>query len=186
MPATKPVSKGKEFKATLEHGQSRLNWVIARIPFDVAKTWGARGQIKVKGEINGVPFRTSLFPTGEGSHVLLVNKRMQAGAKAGVGSVARFRLEPDLEPREITVPAELERIFSQERTLQRWFHDLNYSTRKYLVDSVTHAKSAEVRQRRAEQLAELLLATMEAERDPPPILRAAFARDPARRKVGIA
>ena len=89
MAATKAAIGAKEFKSTLERGHSRLNWVIVRIPFDVGKTWGARGQMKVKGEINGFAFRTSLFPTGKGDHVLLVNKRMQTGARAGAGSVAR-------------------------------------------------------------------------------------------------
>src|SRR3979409_160623 len=87
-PAAKP--KTKSFQAILERGASRLNWVIVRIPFDVQKIWGTRGMLRVKGNINGFDFRTSLFPTGTGGHVLLVNKRMQAGAHAGAGSQASF------------------------------------------------------------------------------------------------
>ena len=52
----------KTFRAALERIQSRLGWTIIRIPFDVAKVWGTRGQLRVKGEINGFAFRTSLFP----------------------------------------------------------------------------------------------------------------------------
>ena len=81
--------------------------MIIRIPFDVAKTWGRRGQLKVKGEVNGFAFRTSLFPTGKGDHIMIVNKGMQAGARAYLGMVAAFRLEPDTEERVITVPVEL-------------------------------------------------------------------------------
>jgi len=76
----------RAFRAILERSQSRLNWVIVRIPFDVAQVWGKRGSLRVKGEINEFTFTTSLFPTGDGKHVLLVNKKMQAGAKAGPGS----------------------------------------------------------------------------------------------------
>src|SRR5207248_220596 len=90
-----PEQIAKSFRATLERTRSRLNWVIARIPFDVSKIWETRGQIKVKGDINGFAFRTSLFPTGDGHHVLLVNKRMQTGGKVTLGGVAKFRLEPD-------------------------------------------------------------------------------------------
>jgi hypothetical protein len=97
-------SAARSFRATLEHDGTRLKWVIVHIPLDVAKVWGSRGRLKVKGEINGFAFRTSLFPTGQGGHTLLINKRMQAGAKAGVGSVAQFRLEPDTEKRVVTVP----------------------------------------------------------------------------------
>jgi uncharacterized protein YdeI (YjbR/CyaY-like superfamily) len=168
----------KSFRATLERPQSRLNWVIARIPFDVSRVWGTRGQLRVTGSINGFPFRTSLFPTGSGDHVLLVNKRMQSGAKAGVGMTAQFRLEPDTEERVVTVPAELKRALAEDRALRRWFDQLNYSTRKYLSSLVSDAKSAEARARRADQTAELLLATMEAERELPPILRSAFAAHP--------
>src|SRR5205085_3009235 len=116
---------------------SRLNWVIVRIPFDAAKLWGRRGQLRVKGEINGFAFRTSLFPTGTGQHVLLVNKRMQAGAKVRAGGTARFRLEPDTEERTVTVPPELRDAISEDRALVRWFGRLSYSMRKWIVDWVT-------------------------------------------------
>jgi len=173
----------KTFKATLEADGTPLNWVIARIPFDVAKVWGSRGRMKVKGDINGFPFRTSLFPTGEGKHYLLVNKRMQKGAGASVGKAAQVRLEPDTEERIIIVPEELERAMSEDRSLRRWFDRLTYSTRKYLTDQVTAVKGAAARNRRADQIAERLLATKEAERDPPPILQSVLARD-ARAREG--
>ena len=157
---------------------SNLGWVIVRIPLDVPKVWGTRGMLKVKGDINGFAFRTSLFPTGKGYHYLLVNKRMQAGAGARPGMVARFHLQPDTEKRVAVVPRELQRILNEERSFRRWFEQLNYSTRKWITDWVTQVKSPEARGRRAEQVAEQLLATREAERELPPILKLAFARDP--------
>ena len=175
-PKSKPVAKS--FKATLERMPSNLGWVIARIPLDVPKTWGTRGMLKVKGEINGFAFRTSLFPTGKGYHYLLVNKRMQAGAHAAPGTVAQFRLEPDTEKRVAAVPRELLCILNEERSFRRWFDQLNYSIRKWLSDWITQVKSAEARVRRAEQVAEQLMATMEAEQELPPVLKLAFARDP--------
>lgn len=175
-PAPKPIAKS--FKATLERMASNLGWVIVRIPLDVPKVWGTRGMLKVKGEINGFAFRTSLFPTGKGFHYLLVNKRMQAGAGARPGDIAQFRLEPDTEKRTATVPPELQRILNQEGSLRRWFDQLNYSTRKWICDLVTQVKSSESRLRRAERVAEQLMSTMEAERELPPILKLALARDP--------
>jgi uncharacterized protein YdeI (YjbR/CyaY-like superfamily) len=175
-PKPKPIAKS--FKAALERMPSNLGWVIIRIPLDVPKVWGTRGMLKVKGEINGFAFRTSLFPTGKGYHYLLVNKRMQAGAGARPGTVAHFRLEPDTEIRVATVPAELHRILNEDRSFRRWFDQLNYSTRKWIADSITQLKTSEARVRRAEQVAEQLLSTMEAEQELPPILKLAFARDP--------
>jgi hypothetical protein len=168
----------KSFEARLERMRSRLNWVIVPVPFDAASVWGLRGQIKVKGEINGFAFRTSLFPTGHGQHYLLVNKRMQKGGGTTEGRVARFRLEVDLEERKVAVPNELDRILKQDRTLRRWYDELNHSTRNDIAKWTAEPKSAEARMRRAEQIAERMLSVMESERELPPILQLAFARDP--------
>ena len=167
----------QSFEAPLEHGDRRLGWIITRIPFEVEKLWGTKGLLKVKGSINGFAFRTSLFPTGGGHHILLVNKRMQAGAKAAVGAVARFRLEPDTEERTVATPAELSEALAEDRALRRWYDRLSYSIRKEIADWILGVKSAEARERRAAQMAERLFATMEAERKLPGFIRTAFARD---------
>jgi uncharacterized protein YdeI (YjbR/CyaY-like superfamily) len=177
-PQPKPRRVAKSFTAALERMASNLGWVIARIPLDVPKVWGTRGMLKVQGEINGFAFRTSLFPTGKGYHYLLVNKRMQAGANAAPGDTAQFRLEPDTAERKAVVPAELHRALSEDRSLRRWYDKLNYSIRKWIGDWISQPKSPSARVRRSEQIAERLLATMDAERQWPPILKAAFARDP--------
>jgi uncharacterized protein YdeI (YjbR/CyaY-like superfamily) len=175
---SKPKPVAKSFKAPLERMASNLGWVIVRVPLDVPKVWGVRGMLKVRGEINGFEFRTSLFPTGKGYHYLLVNKRMQAGACVAAGSTAQFRLEPDLEKRVVTVPPELQRILNEERAFRRWFDQLGHSIRKWICDWITQVKSPEARMRRAEQAAEQLMSTMESERELPPVLKLAFARDP--------
>ena len=172
----------KRFDARLERLRSRLNWIIIRIPFDADQAWGLRGQIKVKGEINGFAFRTSLFPTREGWHFLLVNKRMQKGARAVEGSVARFQMELDSEERTVTIPDELKRILNEDRSLRRWYDGLNHSTRSDIAKWTTEPKSGEARIRRVEQIAERLLNVMEAEQELPPILQVAFARHPRARE----
>jgi uncharacterized protein YdeI (YjbR/CyaY-like superfamily) len=135
----------------------------------------------VKGEINGFPFRTSLFPTREGRHFLLVNKRMQKGGHASIGTTALVRLEPDTEERTVEIPAELKRLLAGETGLLRWFEKLNYSTRKWVIETIGDVKSVEARRRRADRVAELLFSTMEAERELPPVMQQAFARNPRAR-----
>jgi uncharacterized protein YdeI (YjbR/CyaY-like superfamily) len=171
----KPASR--IFQATLERIDSPLKWVMVRVPFDAAKVWGKRGHLKVKGEINGFAFRTSLFPDGNGGHRLLVNKQMQRGAKAAPGMSARFRLAPDSAVRVVTMPAELHRALSQVRSLRRWFDDLNRSVQNEICKVIAQAKSPAVRLRRAERMAECLLATMEAEHELPPAFQIALAQN---------
>jgi uncharacterized protein YdeI (YjbR/CyaY-like superfamily) len=168
----KPTAK--VFQATLERINSPLKWVMVRMPFAAGKTWGKRGQLKVKGEINGFAFRSSLFPDGNGGHRLLVNKQMQRGAKAAPGMAAKFRLEPDNEIRVVTVPDELKRAISGDPALRRWFDALSPSARNYICKTISQPKSSEARERRAEQMAERLLAAKEAEYELPPVLLLAF------------
>jgi len=179
MPTPRPTTK--TFEAILERSGDRLNWTIIRIPFDAAKLWGKRGQLRVKGEINGFPFRSALFPTGQGSHVLMVNKKMQAGGKAVPGNKAKFRLEPDIRPREIKLPEELLRMLRQSKQLQKYFDSLNFSMRRYIAFMVAEGRHAETRRRRAEQIAEWLMEAMEAERDLPPLIHVALQRNPKAR-----
>lgn len=174
----KPKLVTKTFEAVLERGGNRLNWTIIRVPLNVAKVWGVRGQLKVKGEINGFAFRTSLFPDGKDAHILMVNKKMQAGSGAARGSKARFRLEPDTAPREVSPPAELLSALRQSKMLQKFYQSLNYSSRHEIAKLVAGGKHAETRRRRSEQIAERLLLVMEGERDLPPVLQVAFQRNP--------
>ncbi len=177
------ASKPKTFKAVLEPDGTSLKWVVARIPFDVEKTWPERRRLRVRGEIEGFAFRTSLFPDPRGQgHILLVNKKMQAAAGAGVGAAASITLEPDLEEREAVIPPELAKALKGDRRLPKWFAGLSYSMRKAVGDWVLEPKGPEARQKRAEQMAERLLLTLEGETELPPVLHAAFLRQPLARK----
>jgi uncharacterized protein YdeI (YjbR/CyaY-like superfamily) len=176
------ISAAKSFTAVLEPMQNGLGWVGARVPFDIAKAWPARKGVRVRGEIEGFPFRTSLFggAGGEG-HFLAVNRKMQAAAKATVGSKVRISLEPDLEKRVAEVPAELARALKGDRRLRKWFDGLNDYTRRMIGAMVLDAKGAESRKQRAERMAEWLLLALEGEIETPPILKAAFQRQPLAR-----
>ena len=170
--------------------QSGLGWVIARIPFDVAKAWRVRKGLRVrgrilpsKGESEGLAFRSSLFAYADGQgHFLLVNTKMQASAKAGVGSSVRIQLEPDLEERAAVVPPELAQALKGDRRLRGWFEGLSPSVRRDIGQWVSQPKTAATRELRAERMAERLLLTLEGETELPPILHAAFLRQPQARR----
>ena len=176
-----PKAAIRKFDAYLERGGDRLNWTIVRVPVDVAKVWGVRGQLKVMGQINGFEFRTSLFPTGKGDHILMVNKKMQAGGKVQLAMKAHFVIQPDLAPRKVEISEDLSRALQQSKRLTRFFDSFNYSMRQYMAKWVSEGKKAETRQRRAEELAERLMLTMEAEHELPPVLQVELNRNPRAR-----
>jgi uncharacterized protein YdeI (YjbR/CyaY-like superfamily) len=169
----------KSFTALLEPDGTELRWVIARVPFEIASAWPVRNGRRVRGEIEGFPFRTSLFPDPRGKgQVLLVNKKMQAGAKARAGARVRITLEPDMEERPAAIPEELAAILDGDRKLKKWFEAMSPSMRREIGKWTDEPKGAEARQKRAEKIAERMLLAMEGEEEPPPILRAAFQRQP--------
>ena len=94
----------RSFEAKLEAGGEGDAWVLITIPFDVAAAFGSAGRVSVHGDINGVPFASSLYPRGDGAHQLMVNKTMQKAARAGPGDIAVVHLaagdgpEPALAP----------------------------------------------------------------------------------------
>ncbi|HEV7676140.1 MAG TPA: YdeI/OmpD-associated family protein [Candidatus Angelobacter sp.] len=181
MPATKPVSR--TFKAVLERTDNRLGWVIARIPFDAAKVWGKRGQLRIQGEINGFVFSTSLFPTGEGRHFLIVNKKMLSGGKTAPGLTAEFRLQPDTTPRPpVVAPTELLRELRGSKRLLKFHDSLTRSQRNEIARWIAESKNEDTRRRRARQMAERLMETLEAERELPPLLQVAFRQNPRARE----
>lgn len=167
----------KRFRATLVRS-GNLGWTVIYLPFSVEKEWGTRKQIRVKGEINGFAFSASAFPTKTGKHFLLIRKEMQKCGHAVAGSTASFRVEPDLEKREVAEPRELIAALSEDPALLRWYRKLSDSMRRYLCKLVGGSKSAAVRQRRAANMAEQLYSAMDAERELPPVMRRLMDEDP--------
>ena len=174
-----PLATPKTFTALLEPDGTALKWTIARVPFDLATAWPVGKGRRVRGTIGEFAFRTSLFPDprGEGQ-VLLVNKKMQAGAGARVGDRVKIALQPDLEEREVVMPPELVRELGAHRLLQRWFEKLSPSAQREIGKWAGEPKSAEGRLKRAQKMVERLMLAMEGEAEPPPVLRAAFQRQP--------
>jgi uncharacterized protein YdeI (YjbR/CyaY-like superfamily) len=191
MASEKTRAPRKSFTVVLEPDGTALRWVVARVPFDVTKAWPVRKGRRVRGEIEGFAFRTTLFPRpegvpGRGEHFLLVNKKMQAGAGVRMGAKARIWLEPDLEEREILLPEELKRELNSDRGLRKWFDSLSDSMRREIGKWTDEPKSAASRKKRAEKMAERLMQAKEGEQDPPPILKAIFQRQPRAREAWFA
>jgi uncharacterized protein YdeI (YjbR/CyaY-like superfamily) len=173
----------RRFRAVIEPLQGGLGWVVARLPFDVDETWQKMVRLRVKVEVGGEIFRTSLFAdANRGGHFVLVNKKMQKAAGAKVGAMVDFTISPDLEERTPTVPPELAKLLKTEKKLAKWYEGLSEPIRWEIAKWIDGVKSAEARQRRAEQIAERLMLTMEGEKELPPVLEVAFRRIPAARK----
>jgi hypothetical protein len=173
----------KSFRAPLEATGTSLRWVIARVPIDLKKAWPMWKSRRVFGEINRFAFKTALIPGIKGQgHVLIVNKKMQAGARVRAGEPALIKLWPDLGELVIDLPPEFAKILKSDRALRKSFDAISPSMRKGLTNFIADAKTTETRQKREEAMAESLMLDMEGEVEPPPVLRVSFQRQPEARR----
>jgi len=177
-----PDDKPQHFRATLEKGDRALGWTIVRIPFDPASVWKQMIRLRVQGTLEDHAFRTSLFPDQRGGFYILVNKTAQTATGCHAGSTAAFTLAPDLAPREASLPDELAVLLDDEPGLMKWYESLTEYTRREIGKWIDAVKSDAARIRRAEQMAERLLATMEAEIELPPLIQQAFRARPKAQK----
>ena len=151
MPANRATVEAREFDGILERMGPGGAWTCIRIPFDVEATFGSKARVSVKGTINGFAFRTSIFPDGDGTHFMMVNKAMQQGSRVKPGDAAQIVLEKDKAPRTLEVPKDLKDALATTPEAEARFDKMPFSHKKEYVEWIESAKRDETRARRIEK-----------------------------------
>jgi hypothetical protein len=144
------------FDARLERPDAAGSWTYVRIPFSVPEVFGAKGQLKVRGTINGQPYRSSAMPEGDGSYFLVVNKALRDAVGVTQGDVVRVEMEPDGAARFVDMPDDLRQALSANDVARAVFDKLAYSHQKAYVDWICEAKTEVTRERRVRSAIERL------------------------------
>jgi bifunctional DNA-binding transcriptional regulator/antitoxin component of YhaV-PrlF toxin-antitoxin module len=152
---------GKAFSAKLVRMEDVGTWTYLNVPFDVEKAFGRGGQVKVKGMVNGVPFKSTLLPNGDGNHFLVVPKPLRDKAKAKAGDRVKVVVEPDAAARIVEAPPDLAKALAKNKTAKQAWDEFPPSHRKAYVEWIVEAKKDVTRARRVEKAVAMM-----AERKP--------------------
>lgn len=146
------------FDAKLIRPEGTGTWTYLSVPFNVEETYGKKGQVKVKGTINGVDYRGTLQPHGDGRHYLVVNKALRDAANVQAGDIAEVTMEKDNEKRVVQTPDDLLHALQHDLDAAEIYQKLAYSHQKAYVEWIEEAKKQETRKNRVAKTIEKLKA----------------------------
>jgi hypothetical protein len=140
------VSTTVRFDATLLTTNGR---VILQLPQAASRKLPSRGQVAVRGTINGRRFQTVLEPDGDFGHWLSVDDRLMKAAGVGSGDRASVEVTPTDEWPEPVVPPDLGKALSDApRKIRDLWEAITPMARWEWVRWVNATRNPETRKRR--------------------------------------
>jgi hypothetical protein len=142
-----------EFDALVR--SSRGGGALVELPADTAEVFGTRARFAIRATFNGVEYRGSTMPVGDGSFCLGVSKAVQLAAGVDIGDWVHVVVELDSAQRTVEVPDDFATAL-KEAALTETFNAMAYTHRREYVHWIVQAKKEETRRRRLARAIEMI------------------------------
>src|SRR5438876_7323685 len=144
--------KRQEFEITLLKPPD-IDGAYFIVPFDVPEVYGTKAQVKVRGTIDGYPYRGSIANMGEG-HCMVVKKEIRQAIGKTAGDTVKVVMEIDTEPRIVDVPEDFQKALDNNPTVKGIFDKFSYTHKKEYVEWIEGAKRPVTRENRIKKAVE--------------------------------
>jgi hypothetical protein len=121
-------------------------------PFDTQELFGTTGRIPINVRFDGEPYRGTMLRYGTEKHIIIVVKKIREKIGKQISDLVNVQVELDDKSREVSIPEDVQSIFSQNQTALEKFQKLSYTLQKEYIDWIVEAKRAETRQNRIEKM----------------------------------
>ena len=136
------------FDATL---YTIANWTVLRLPEKASVKLPSRGQVAVKGTINGNGFQTVVEPDGYFGHWMRIEGKLQRIAALSAGDTATVEMEPLKDWPEPNVPQDLDTaLAAAPQKIRELWKGITPMARWEWVRWVNATQNPDTRKRRVE------------------------------------
>jgi hypothetical protein len=123
------------------------------VPFNVPGVYGTKAHVKVRGTIDGYPYRGLIANMGEG-HCMVVKKEIRLAIGKTAGDTVKVVMDIDTEPRIVVVPEDFQQALDNNPKAKKIFDKFSYSHKKEYVEWIEGAKKQETRENRVKKAVE--------------------------------
>ncbi len=124
---------------------------ILRLPDKASAKLPSRGQVAVRGTINGHEFATVVEPDGARGHWIRADRKLQRTADVSAGDTVTLEIEPTPEWPEPALPKDFDAaLTSAPRKIHDIWNDITPMARWEWVRWVNATKNPDTRKRRIE------------------------------------